>query len=56
MYQQVLAAENLNFEYKTLTRLIKRDWKTVRMAEKMMTDLVARIQSNVSALKKSPGN
>ena len=56
VYQQVLAAENLGAEHKTMAKLLKRDRKTVGMAKETMMNLVAHIQSIVSALRKSPGN
>ena len=50
------AAENLGTEHEIMTELLKSNWKTVEMAKETMTDLVARIQPVVSALRKSPGN
>lgn len=56
VYQQVLLAENINFKYKTIARLLKRDWKVVEMAKQTITDLIGRIQLIVTTLKKNLGN
>ncbi len=55
-HQQVLSPEKMGYEDKDRARLLKRDWKSVGMAKKTMTDLVYHLQLVVSALKKNPGN
>ena len=49
-------AENLGAKYKTIARLLKRNWKIVGMAKETITDLVACIPPVFSLLRKNPGN
>ena len=55
-HKQMLLAEIIGSKLETMGRLLKKDWKAVRMAKKTMTDLIWRIQSVVTALKKNSGN
>ncbi len=55
-YQQVLSAERMGYKHKDMARLLQRDWQLVSMAKETMTNLVRRLQSIVTALKKNPGN
>ena len=55
-YQQVVAAENLGAKYKTMARLLKRDWKIVGMAKVNMSVLFACIQSIIFSLRNSSVN
>lgn len=43
MYQQILLAENISFEYKTIARLQKKDQKVVKIDKKIMTNLIGHI-------------
>ncbi len=40
MHQQVLSAKKVGSKYKTMTRLLKRDWKEVKIAKEMMNKLI----------------
>ncbi len=55
-HQQVLSAERMGYEHKDMARLLQRDWQSVGMAKKTMTDLIRRLQPVVTTLKKNPGN
>lgn len=39
-----------------MAKLLQRDWKAVKIANKTMTDLIYCIQPVVTALKKNPDN
>lgn len=54
-HQHVLLAEKMGYENQNMTRLSKRDWKSVGMAKETMTDLIVRLQPYVTALNKAPG-
>ncbi len=55
-YHQVLLAERMGYEHKDMTRLLQRDWQSVGMAKKTMTDLILHLQPAVTVLKKNLGN
>ena len=56
VHKQMLSAEIISSEHKTIARLLKRNWKAVKMVKKIMTDLIGRIQLVVTALKKNSSN
>lgn len=56
VHQQVLSADNFGSKYKTMMRLLNKDWKAVGMAQKTMTDLIRRIQLIVTTLEKYSDN
>ena len=56
VHQQVLSADNFDSKYKTIMRLLNKDWKAVGMTQKTMTDLIRRIQLIVTTLEKYSDN
>ncbi len=46
----------MGYEHKNMARLLQRDWQSVGMAKKTMTDLVCHLQPVVTAWKKNSGN
>lgn len=53
-HQQVLSAKKMGYKHKNMSRLLKRDWKSIGMATETITDLVHRLQPIITALKKKP--
>lgn len=55
-YKRILLNENIGFKYQTMIRLLKRDWKIVKIAKQIMMNLIGRIQLIMTILKKNPSN
>ena len=55
-HQQVLLAEIIGSKYKTIVRLLNKDWKAIEITKERITDLIGHIQPVMTVLKKNSGN
>lgn len=55
-HQQMLLADNIGFGYKTMAKLLKKDWKAVGITKQTITNLIGCMQPVVTILKKNFGN